>query len=126
MGKLKQHEEVRKWEVNSQVGVDELETAEAINNSLLKLFRRESEFDVPTGSGPIDIEFTVQEITKEMENLDMRVSQDPNGVTKWVLKEVRNRLADKIHGYKRSLTGVVPLVLGSADIVHIYKSRKKR
>lgn len=40
-------------------------------------------------------------------------------------KEGRNRLSDKIHCYKRSSTGVVPLVLGRADIVHIYKSRRR-
>lgn len=40
-------------EVNSPVYVDELETAEASNNSLLELFTRESEFDVPSGDGPI-------------------------------------------------------------------------
>lgn len=55
-------------------------------NAFQELFTREREFDVSTEIDPIghclcDIEITVHEITKEMENLDVRKSQGPDSVS---------------------------------------------
>ncbi len=81
-----------KLKVSGEVYVDELEMGEAMNKCFQRVFTRECVFDEPPGSGlrgPClnNIEFSASDAVNEMENLDVRKSQGPDGVSNWVLKE---------------------------------------
>ena len=131
-GRLKQQEGVQRLNVNGEVHADEVVMAEIMNEYFQGVFTRESDFEEPNGprlTGPYlnNIAFTVKDVTSEMEKLDVRKSQGPDGVSNWVLKECNEQLATRVYTViESSLTeGVVPLDWKAADIVPIHKSGKK-
>ncbi len=75
---------------------------EAMNKSFQGVFREESVFGEPPGSGlrgPSlnNIEFTVSDVVNEMENFDLRKSHGSDCVFNWLLKKCSKQLVGKIH-----------------------------
>lgn len=108
--------------------MDELDMVEVMHKSFQGVCAREREFyktnkTDSSGSCLCDLMDTEQELTKNIDNLDVRKSQEPDGIFNWSLKECRKQPAGKIHRVikKRSLKeGVFFMEWKSAARIPIY------
>lgn len=87
---------------------------EVINNYFQEIFNRESNFQEQEKKQHVDrieiIPVSVQQVSKLLEELDIRKAHEPDEVANWILQECSKQLAEKIHDITvRSLTeGKVP------------------
>merc|ERR1711917_23579 len=109
--------------------------AEIMNESLQKAFTQESEIQnhncereegQTVRQGLFNLEVTVHEIGKIIENMDVRKASGPDGISNWIIKECKDQLVDKIHSVISSSMreGKVPRDWKRADIVLIFKGGK--
>ncbi len=79
------------------------------------------------GCGLERVQTSTEEITKLLEELDVRKSGRPDGISYWVLKECKQQLADKLGNLINiSLSqGRIPMDWKRANIVPIFKGGNK-
>ena len=130
--KLKNRDEIQKVKVNGETFDGTKEIVEEMNKCFQTVFTRESDFvegdeEPYPGNGLERVQTTTEEVTKLLEELDVRKSGGPDGVSGWVLKECKQQLAGKLSNLINvSLTqGRVPMDWKRANIVPIFKGGDK-
>ena len=131
-GKLKKKEGISKLEVDDLEYIKAADMAEVMNDSFQKVFTLEDDFNDQEeismeGSTLNEIEVSVDEVKKMLNDLDVRKAHGPDGVSNWVLKECSNELSTRIHSIiDCSLKeGKFPADWKKANIVPIYKGGKR-
>ncbi len=80
---------------------DLAEMAEIINKSFQAVFTKESTFvgqsEMSEEMGLGEIQVSEEDIRKQLERLDVRKALEPDGVSRWILKEYNQQLTWVVH-----------------------------